>query len=140
MAEPPPPPPPPSNIDIWAIRSECNRIIGADSRHFYALIFLFLSPISSTLTYYQIFPIKTLTPSLLYTLTISVLSLFAVGSVTYSVFHGFHRRPIKLSSAIKAAFSSFFPLLSTWLVTQLIISGIGLILGELDIFFCYRRG
>ncbi|KAK8508091.1 hypothetical protein V6N13_055544 [Hibiscus sabdariffa] len=120
---------PPSNIDIRAIRSECIRIIRADYRLFNALIFLFLSPISLSLTFCQVFPIKTLIPNLLYTLTISVLSLFAAGSVTHSVFHGFHGRPVKLSSATKAALTSFFPLLSTWLVTQLIISGIGLTLG-----------
>ncbi|KAE8726301.1 Son of sevenless [Hibiscus syriacus] len=120
---------PPSNINLRTIRSESNRILSADFRHFNALVFLFLSPISSTLIYCQIYPIKTLISNLLYTLTISVLSLFAAGSVTYSVFHRFHGRPVKLSSSVKAAFTSFFPLLSTWLVTQLIISGIGLVLG-----------
>ncbi|KAL4318470.1 hypothetical protein GQ457_18G024830 [Hibiscus cannabinus] len=120
---------PPSNIDIWAVRSECIRIFRAGYCHFHALLFLFLAPISFSLIFYQVFPIKTLIPNLLYTITISILSLFAAGSVTHSVFHGFHRRPVKLSSATKAAFTSFFPLLSTWLVTQLIISGIGLILG-----------
>ncbi|XP_039023731.1 uncharacterized protein LOC120156489 [Hibiscus syriacus] len=130
-------PPTPSNIDLWSIRSECNRIIKAHSRHLHATIFIFLFPISLSLLFYQVFPIKTLLFNLLYTLTIPVLSLFATGSTIYSVFHGFHGQPVKLSSSIKTAFTSFFPLLSTWLVTQLIISGIALILG-LAFFSLYK--
>ncbi|KAK8522869.1 hypothetical protein V6N13_115817 [Hibiscus sabdariffa] len=128
MSEPSPPPPP-SNFDLQAIRSECNRIIKADSRNFHAIIFLLLFPISLPLVFYQVFPIKTLTFNLLYTLTIPILSLFATGSTTYSVSHGFHDRPVKLSSAIRAAFTSFFPLLSTFLVTQLITAVLGSVLG-----------
>ncbi|KAE8719420.1 hypothetical protein F3Y22_tig00109958pilonHSYRG00032 [Hibiscus syriacus] len=124
-----PPSPPPSNIGLWSIRSECNCIIKTNSRNLQATIFIFLFPISLSLLFYQVFPIKTLLFNLLYTLTIPVLSLFATGSTIYSVFHGFHGQPVKYSSSIKAAFTSFFPLLSTWLVTQLIISGIALILG-----------
>ncbi|KAL4303423.1 hypothetical protein GQ457_10G028940 [Hibiscus cannabinus] len=130
MSEPSPSPsPPPSNFDLQAIRSECNRIIKADSRNFHAIIFLLLFPISLSLIFFQVFPIKTLTFNLLYTLTIPVLSLFATGSTTYSVSHGFHDRPVKLSSAIKAAFTSFLPLLSTFLVTQLITAVLGSVLG-----------
>ncbi|GMI87411.1 hypothetical protein like AT3G11810 [Hibiscus trionum] len=125
----PSPSPPPSNFDLQAIRSECIRIIKADSRHFQIIIFLFLLPISLPLVFFQVFPIKTLISNLLYTLTIPILSLLGTGSTAYSVSHGFHGRQVKLSSSMKAAFTSFFPLLSTWLVTQLIISGIGLILG-----------
>ncbi|MBA0738526.1 hypothetical protein Gogos_011864 [Gossypium gossypioides] len=73
-------------------------------------------------------PIKYLLFTLLYTLFIFIFSLFATGSITYSVFHGFYGRPVKLLSAIKSAFTSFFPLVSTCLVTELIISGILLIL------------
>ncbi|KAK8567319.1 hypothetical protein V6N13_105296 [Hibiscus sabdariffa] len=125
----PSPPPPPSNFDFLAIRSECNRIIKADSRNFHAIIFLLLFPISLPLIFYQVFPIKTLGFNLLYTLTIPILSLFATGSTTYSVSHGFHDRPVKLSSAFKAALTSFFPLLSTWLLAQLITAVLGSILG-----------
>ncbi|XP_022776812.1 uncharacterized protein LOC111318305 [Durio zibethinus] len=71
-----------------------------------------------------IFPIKYLIFSLLNTLFNSVFSLLATGSITYSVFHGFYGRPVKLISAIKSAFTSFFRLFSTLLVTELIISGV----------------
>ncbi|XWS34149.1 hypothetical protein CRYUN_Cryun21dG0015300 [Craigia yunnanensis] len=77
----------------------------------------------------SIFPIKTLIFTLLYTLFTSIFSLLATGSITYSVFHGFYGRPVKLVSAIKSAFTSFFRLLSTCLICQFIISGILLILG-----------
>ncbi|XVF03271.1 hypothetical protein REPUB_Repub04eG0247000 [Reevesia pubescens] len=76
-----------------------------------------------------IFPIKTLIFTLLYTLFIFIFSLLATGSITYSVFHGFYGRPVKLISAIKSAFTSFFRLMSTCLVTEFIISGILLLLG-----------
>ncbi|KAK8526052.1 hypothetical protein V6N12_020533 [Hibiscus sabdariffa] len=75
-----------------------------------------------------IFPIKYLIFTLLYSLFVFIFSLFATGSITYSVFHGFYGRPVKLVSAIKSAFTSFFPLLSTCLVMELILSGILLIL------------
>ncbi|XVF03273.1 hypothetical protein REPUB_Repub04eG0247200 [Reevesia pubescens] len=76
-----------------------------------------------------IFPIKTLIFTLLCTLFNFIFSLLATGSIIYSVFHGFYGRPIKLISAIKSAFTSFFRLMSTFLVTVFIIYGILLILG-----------
>ncbi|MBA0782958.1 hypothetical protein Gotri_000760 [Gossypium trilobum] len=139
------PPPPLLKIDLWTIRSEYCRIIKAHSRHFLALSLLFLLPCSFFLSIYpfiaiefylsflqqdpSIIPTKTFILNLLYTLPISIFSLLATGSITYSIFHGFNGRPIKLLSAIKAAFTSFFPLFSTCLMTQLIVSGISLILG-----------
>ncbi|PPD96499.1 hypothetical protein GOBAR_DD06471 [Gossypium barbadense] len=139
------PPPPLLKIDLWAIRSGYSRIIKAHSRHFLALSLLFLLPFSFFLSIYpfiaiesylsflqqdpSIFPTKIFILNLLYTIPISIFSLLATGSITYSIFHGFYGRPIKLLSAIKAAFTSFFPLFSTCLVTQLIVSGISLILG-----------
>ncbi|XVE85798.1 hypothetical protein DITRI_Ditri17bG0120200 [Diplodiscus trichospermus] len=146
------------HIDLWAIFSESKRIINAHSRHFLALSVLFLLPISFSLSAYPAinqlfsqsstptiethlsfhnypfqqqpptFPIKTLIFTLLYTLFIFIFSLFATGSITYSVFHGFYGRPVKLVSAIKSAFTSCFRLVSTCLVSELIVSGILLIL------------
>ncbi|XVF03272.1 hypothetical protein REPUB_Repub04eG0247100 [Reevesia pubescens] len=77
----------------------------------------------------SIFLIKTLIFTLLYSLFILIFSLLATGSIIYSVFNGFYGRPIKLISAIKSAFTSFFRLMSTCLVTEFIISGILLIIG-----------
>ncbi|KAE8719798.1 hypothetical protein F3Y22_tig00109926pilonHSYRG00224 [Hibiscus syriacus] len=145
------------HIDLWPILSESKRIINAHSRHFLALSVLFLLPLSFSFSAYPfinqlfsqssppsiethfsflynplqnppIFPIKYFF-TLLYILFVFIFSLFATGSITYSVFHGFYGRPVKLVSAIKSAFTSFFPLLSTCLVMELILSGILVILG-----------
>ncbi|XP_039065677.1 uncharacterized protein LOC120211129 [Hibiscus syriacus] len=142
------PPSPPSKIGLWTILSESNRILRAQPRNLQALLLLFLLPSSFLLSLYPFiaklfYPtieshlsslqqnpsIKPFILNLVYSLIISVFSNFSFGSITYSVFHGFHGQPVKPSSAIKAAFTSFFPLLSTSFVQSLIISGIGLILG-----------
>jgi hypothetical protein len=59
---------------------------------------------------------------LLYSLFICAFSQLAVGSITFSVYHGFYGRPVKLISAIKSVFTSFFPLLLTVIIFQVIIS------------------
>uniref|UniRef100_A0A2P2IQJ3 Transmembrane protein n=1 Tax=Rhizophora mucronata TaxID=61149 RepID=A0A2P2IQJ3_RHIMU len=68
---------------------------------------------------------------LLFTIFTSALSLLAVGSITYSVFHGFYGRPVKLVSAIGSAFTSFLPLLVTVVFAQIIVLGILLVSGSL---------
>ncbi|KAG2707070.1 hypothetical protein I3760_05G130800 [Carya illinoinensis] len=65
---------------------------------------------------------NTLILSLLYSLFVFAFSLFAVGSITFSVFHGFYGRPVKFVSAIKSIFTSFFPLLATLIISQVILS------------------
>ncbi|XWS64218.1 hypothetical protein CRYUN_Cryun06bG0167700 [Craigia yunnanensis] len=151
------PPAPLLPVDLCAILSETKRIINAHSRHFLALSVLFLLPLSFSFSVYPaiyqlfsqsstptietdlnflnpfqqqppIFPTKTLIFTLLYILFIFIFSLFATGSITYSVFHGFYGRPVKLLSAIKSAFTSFFHLVSTCLISEFIISGFLLIL------------
>ncbi|WRX14850.1 hypothetical protein QQP08_007337 [Theobroma cacao] len=122
-------PSPPVHIDLWTILSESKRIINAHSRHFLALSVLFLLPLSFSISAYPAiiqlvsrpspltvethlsffnpiqqqppnFPVKTLIFFFLYTLFTVIFSLFATGSITYSVFHGFYGRPVKLVSAI----------------------------------------
>ncbi|KAL4304539.1 hypothetical protein GQ457_10G028930 [Hibiscus cannabinus] len=136
------PPSPPSNIGLWTILSESRRILRAQPPLFQTLLLLFLLPSSFLLSLYPFiyklfsptptteshigslqqnppifsFPIKPFIFNLVYSLIISAFSNFAAGSITYSVFHGFYGRPVKPSSAIKAAFTSFFPLISTSLV------------------------
>ncbi|KAE8730003.1 hypothetical protein F3Y22_tig00003041pilonHSYRG00498 [Hibiscus syriacus] len=153
------PPPTAVHIDLWPILSESKRIINAHSRHFLALSVLFLLPLSFSFSAYPfidklfsqssppsieshfsflynpfqlqkppIFPIKYIF-TLLYSLFVFIFSLLATGSITCSVFHGFYGRPVKFVSAIKSSFTTFFPLLSTCLVTELILSGILVILG-----------
>lgn len=53
-------------------------------------------------------------------LYVFVSSLLAVGSVTHSASHGFLDRPVRLTSAIKSGLASFFPLLGTLVVSQVV--------------------
>ncbi|KAK3222954.1 hypothetical protein Dsin_009979 [Dipteronia sinensis] len=62
--------------------------------------------------------------ALAYVIFVSVFTLFAVGSITYSVFHGFYGRPVKLLSALRSIFTSFLPLLATTIASQIIMTGL----------------
>ncbi|GAB2280235.1 hypothetical protein Dimus_014878 [Dionaea muscipula] len=50
------------------------------------------------------------------------LSICALGSITYSVFHGFYGRPVKLVSAVKSLSSSFIHLSATVIASQLVVA------------------
>ncbi|XVE53176.1 hypothetical protein DITRI_Ditri02bG0182800 [Diplodiscus trichospermus] len=152
------PSPLPFHVDLCVILSESRRIIKAHSCHFLALSILFLLPVSFSVSVFPViyqlvyqsstptiethlgflntfqqqppvFPTKVLIFTHLYNLFTLIFSIFAAGSITYSVFHGFYGRPVKLVSAIKSAFTSFFRLVATSLVSELIISGFLTILG-----------
>ncbi|XP_050203702.1 uncharacterized protein LOC126653807 [Mercurialis annua] len=146
IATPPSPPPPP--LDLRTVLSESKRIINAHSRHFLALSVLFLLPISFSLTVFptihnlltqsstlnsKIFlsaatydvvfnpndtPTITLLLSILLSLFVFVFTLLSLGSITYSVLHGFYGRPVKILSAVKSAFTSFLRLLITSILIQ----------------------
>ncbi|KAF3959512.1 hypothetical protein ACB098_03G180100 [Castanea mollissima] len=60
--------------------------------------------------------------SILYSLFVLAFSILAIGSITFSVFHGFYGRPVKLISAIKSVFLSFLPLFVTVVITQVVFS------------------
>ncbi|WCJ22180.1 hypothetical protein M5689_004279 [Euphorbia peplus] len=92
--------------------------------------------------YYQdpphLFTPKTLILSLIFSLSVVVFALLAIGSLSSSVLHGFYGRPVKLVSGIKSAFTSFFPLLITAVFAQIIVSGV--ILGTGFLFFLVIKG
>jgi hypothetical protein len=69
--------------------------------------------------------------SLLYSLFVFAFSLLAVGSITFSVLHGFYGGPVKLISAIKSVLTSFFPLLLTVIIFQVIVCLISIAFGLL---------
>ncbi|KAJ4823423.1 hypothetical protein Tsubulata_027720 [Turnera subulata] len=73
----------------------------------------------------------TLLLSLSFSLFFLLFSLLATASITYSVFHGFYGRPVKLLSAVKSALSRFFPLLLTVLFLQIISIGVVFLFGSL---------
>ncbi|PON54182.1 Transmembrane protein [Parasponia andersonii] len=77
----------------------------------------------------SLYSTKTLFLTLAFSVFVFVFSLCAVGSITYSVFHGFYGRPVKLLSAVKSVFSSFFRLMGTALFVQIIVSVIVFIFG-----------
>ncbi|WZZ36007.1 hypothetical protein YC2023_019408 [Brassica napus] len=64
-----------------------------------------------------------------YVVFVTVFNLLSIGSITYSVFQGFYGRPVKLISAVKSSFTSFFPLLATLVSSNSIVFLILLILG-----------
>ncbi|GMH26170.1 hypothetical protein Nepgr_028013 [Nepenthes gracilis] len=141
----------PSVSDFVIVVSESKRIINSHARHFLVLSVLFLLPLSFSLAVFPTllttlssnhpnriethfrstsFPkshdhhkisTKFLTLCLLFPVFTLVLCLSAVGSITYSVFHGFYGGPVKLIAAIKSLSSSFIPLLVTMIAAQLIV-------------------
>ncbi|CAN1152720.1 hypothetical protein LINPERPRIM_LOCUS29106 [Linum perenne] len=68
------------------------------------------------------FPIETLALAAGFTLFLFVYTNLALGSITYSVLHGFYGRPVKLISAVKSALTSFIRLSITHLVVELLVS------------------
>ncbi|KAI5352740.1 hypothetical protein L3X38_005632 [Prunus dulcis] len=142
---------PSAPLNLCTVLNESKRIVNAHSRHFLALSVLFLLPLCfssivyptvqnllnepspnnskiflqiSTFNPHQHQPIiatKPLCIALSFFLFIFVFSLCAVCSITYSVFHGFYGRPVKLISAINSVLFSFFPLLGTVLVSQILV-------------------
>ncbi|KAK9277556.1 hypothetical protein L1049_007101 [Liquidambar formosana] len=132
--------PPPLNF-FGLVLSESKRIYLAHSRHFLALALLFLLPVSFIITIYATlghlrthsqflirhthahthpFPTQALLVPLIYFISIPFLSLCALGSITFSVFQGFHGRPVKLIPALNSLLHSFLPLFVTVLASQII--------------------
>ncbi|ESQ32999.1 hypothetical protein EUTSA_v10005445mg [Eutrema salsugineum] len=150
---------PPPTMNLWVVLSESKRIINAHSRHFLALSVLFLLPLCFSVTVYpSVFRLITDQSSashnsvsllrggdqpppadidietvvlllIAYIVVVTVFNLLAIGSIAYSVFQGFYGRPVKLISAVKSSFTSFFPLLATLISSNSIVFGILLILG-----------
>ncbi|KAM1960721.1 hypothetical protein FF2_020772 [Malus domestica] len=161
MATPSPP------LTVFTVLNESKRIVNAHSRHFLALSVLFLLPLAFSSTVYPtiqnlladrvrdnpklfleistldaqrrqpIIPAKTLLVALAFSLFAVVFSLCALGSITYSVFHGFYGRPVKLVSAVKSVASSFLPLLGTALISQILILLVFILFG-LFVFLVVR--
>lgn len=58
---------------------------------------------------------------LIYSLFYLLISILAVATITYSTFHGFYGRPVKLLSSVKSVFYFFIPLLYTLVLSQFIM-------------------
>lgn len=143
-----------SSPNLWGLLSQTSRIITAQPRHFFALAALFLLPVSilniiylSLLQPTSIYPNYGLsltsasTPNpqnlgnsqfpfqILYLLSVLCFGLSAGASITYTTFLGFHGKPASFISSLKSILVSFFPLLSTQLVSQIIIALIAVCFG-----------
>ncbi|KAI3714295.1 hypothetical protein L1987_72892 [Smallanthus sonchifolius] len=137
---------PAHTLNLCGVLSEAKRIVNAHSRHFLALSVIFLLPLSFSLI---IFPTLHLsltksyvvstqflvvdqtdlsfyTVPIIYALFVYIFFLGAIATITYSTYHGFYGRPVKFFPAIKSLIFSFFPLVSTTLAAQLILSLISL--------------
>ncbi|KAL3501985.1 hypothetical protein ACH5RR_036434 [Cinchona calisaya] len=120
-------------LSLCKILSESKRIIRANLHHFQALTALFILPLSLCLVIYPIIFQPTLpSPSestkspnqylvtTLFSIFVSLLSLCAFATISYSTYNGFYGEPVSLMASIKSLFSSFLPLLSTTLVTEFV--------------------
>ncbi|XP_004516574.1 uncharacterized protein [Cicer arietinum] len=118
--------------NTWDVLSESKRIIKSQPSLYNNLTLIFLLPLSFSTFLYQILfkhfqqQQQQPNPTLIFSFTLSFLlfsSIFtysAVIAITYSIYHGFFNRPIKLKEAIKSIATSFFPLLATSVVTFVI--------------------
>ncbi|XP_042051302.1 uncharacterized protein LOC121796543 [Salvia splendens] len=124
-------------LSLCRVFSDTSRIISSNSLHFAALSLLFILPLSLfNIIHALIQPPSTspftphqIIPKLLYTLALLIFNIISVSSVTHSIFHAFHRNPIKISSSLKSILSSFLPLLATKLAYFVIIVAISIAFG-----------
>ncbi|CAI0394408.1 unnamed protein product [Linum tenue] len=72
-------------------------------------------------------PIETLALVACFALFFFVFTILAIGSISYSVLHGFYGRPVKFVSAIKSGLTSFFRLFITHIVVELLLSLVALL-------------
>ncbi|PSR88427.1 LIM domain-containing protein [Actinidia chinensis var. chinensis] len=146
-------------LTFCVVVSESKRIINAHSRHFLALSVLSLLPLSFSLIIYptlsatlsqsQTTPtqsllrqsptvpdlsLQTLALPLAYSLFVFLISLSAAGTITYSTYHGFYGRPVKLASAVKSLVHTFVPLVVTTIASQFLVVLVFAALGGFSVF------
>ncbi|KAM3304281.1 hypothetical protein P3S67_015313 [Capsicum chacoense] len=133
---------------LWREIIESTRnIFKSHVGHFHAISILFLLPIVFSIIVYPSFHLAIFHPEydftsfaqlqfsnieitvlIVYTLFLSLFFVCGVGTTTYSAVQTFYDRPINLVSSIKSIRNSFFPLLSTFIVSQTIFTSISLLL------------
>ncbi|PSR88434.1 Immediate-early protein like [Actinidia chinensis var. chinensis] len=141
------------------VLSETRRITNAQTLHFLALSVLFLLPLSFSLIIYptlsatlsqsQTTPtqsllrqsptaadlsLQTLTLPLAYSLFVYLISLSAAGTITYSTYHGFYGRPVKLAAAVKSLANTFIPLVVTTIASQFLVVLVCAAFGGFSVF------
>lgn len=130
------------------IAKSIQRIMKSHPLHFHALSILFLLPIVFTLLVYPSFHLAFFHPDynltqiqslrlplsnseivvpIVCTLFLSLFYLSAVATITHSAVQALCERPINLLSSIKSIRNSFFPLLSTFILSHTILISMPLI-------------
>lgn len=127
-------------ISLCKILSESKSIIREHPHHFYVLTILFVFPLclcsiiyttiqstffaysESNSTYFTYNPIQYLLITLLYTILVTLFSLCAVASISYSTYRAIYKEPLSLVESIKSIYNSFLPLTSTIIVLGLIFA------------------
>ncbi|XP_016481061.2 uncharacterized protein LOC107802129 [Nicotiana tabacum] len=147
------------NRILWTeIQESIRNILKANCGHFHALSILFLLPIFFSLVVYPSFHLALFHPDyhfttftqfpqshlflskfeiivpIVYTLFLVLLFLCALATITYSALHVSYGRPINLVSSIKSIRNSFFPLLSTFIVSHTIFISIALVFSLIFVF------
>ncbi|PIN02301.1 hypothetical protein CDL12_25187 [Handroanthus impetiginosus] len=133
--------------NLWVILSQTSHVIRAHTLHFLALSALFIFPISIWSIIYpfllqpnsvnsdydrylfiftadpQTYPAgkSQLLFSILNALLLLIFSFCATTSITFTTFQVFHGRPVSFISSLKSILVSFFPLLATRLLIQIIL-------------------
>ncbi|KAF3623389.1 putative pentatricopeptide repeat-containing protein, mitochondrial-like isoform X1 [Capsicum annuum] len=143
-----------NRLSLWREIIESTRnIFKSHVGHFQAISILFLLPIVFSLIVYPSFHLAIFHPDydftsfarphfsnieiillIVYTLFLSLFFICGVGTTTYSAVQAFYDRPINLVSSIKSIRNSFFPLLSTLIVSQTIFISITLIFSLILVF------
>ncbi|XP_075494839.1 uncharacterized protein LOC142532418 [Primulina tabacum] len=138
------------SLNLCIVLSDAKRIIRANRGHFFALGLLFVLPLSFSAIVYPSFsqptsfisiynrllsssstpePEDEIPPvdksdvvfTVLYSLFVLMFSLFTTASITHSTWNGFFGRPLKITSSLKSILVSFFPLIATYIMSQLIL-------------------
>ncbi|XP_019164540.1 PREDICTED: uncharacterized protein LOC109160757 [Ipomoea nil] len=137
-------------LSFRGVASEAKRVTTAHSLHFFALSLLFLFPFCFSIVIYpSLFtaafsqlngfhpqqwllsfnadPTDPRARPILLALFALCLAPCAFGTIIYSTFNGHHGRPVTLSSSVKSLVCSFFPMLSTLIVSQIIVCLVGVL-------------
>ncbi|XP_060215225.1 uncharacterized protein LOC132642021 [Lycium barbarum] len=142
---------PTENRSLWRdIIISTRNIFKANFGHFHAISILFLLPIFFTLVVYPCFHLALFHPDnvftsfslskfeiivlIVYILFLVLFFLCAVATTIYSTVQAYHDRPINLVLSIKSIRNSFFPLLSTFIVSQTIFISITLLFSLVFVF------
>ncbi|KAG5603500.1 hypothetical protein H5410_024992 [Solanum commersonii] len=136
---------------LWSeIIESTRKIFKSHARHFHAISILFLLPIIFSLILYLSFELAIFYPdydftsytqlqffaisSFVYALFLAFFFICGVGTTTYSAVQVIYDRPINVVSSIKSMRNSFFPLLSTFIVSQTIFISITLLFALILVF------